>query len=390
MLSHLSGRTLAMLSCAYAFACIGLNYGSLMSRIPALKHLVSLSETQIGTALLCLGIGCLCALALAGRLIARIGSRKLLKAALPATILINALNGWVPNAHGFFLTMFLTGVSIGLCEAPMNTQAMLIERRWGRASMSSLHASFSFGGLAGSMFGSFFVLAGIAPGMHFCCISLLLLFAYPLLIRNLEYDKKIQDNGEALGKCTETSIRIPPFILLCGVLAMCSYAAEGSVAEWGGLLLYQVKQAPEFLAALVFAAFSIPMAICRFFGDRLREKFGDFLLFSCCSVIATAGMATALFVPWPLLSLGGYAVMGAGLSVIVPILFSEAGKRKDISPGSASATISILAYGGQLVIPPLLGISGNAWGIENALLLVLLLCLLLCLGSIGLRSSNRS
>lgn len=165
-------------------------------------------------------------------------------------------------------------------------------------------------------------------------------------------------------------------------------AASGAffaAAEWGSLLLHSVKGADEDIAALAFAAFSSATVACRLSGEPVRQKLGDFRMAFFGSLIATFAAAVVHFTESPYLCLAAYALLGAGLSPIVPLLFSRAGSLSSVSPAAASALISVLAYGGMLMVPPTLGILAEDYGLNNALLLVPFLCGLIALGSLVLR-----
>ena len=168
-------------------------------------------------------------------------------------------------------------------------------------------------------------------------------------------------------------------------MAACAYASEGSAAEWGSLLLHSVKGADEDIAALAFAAFSSATVACRLSGEPVRQKLGDFRMAFFGALIATFAAAVVHFTESPYLCLAAYALLGAGLSPIVPLLFSRAGSLSSVSPAAASALISVLAYGGMLMVPPTLGILAEDYGLNNALLLVPFLCGLIALGSLVLR-----
>ncbi len=109
---------------------------------------------------------------------------------------------------------------------------------------------------------------------------------------------------------------------------------------------------------------------------------GDYALMRILAVIATTGMAIAIFSPWPPLCLTGFACMGIGLSAIVPILFSAAGKRTDISPTSAVAIVTSLGFGGLLFAPPCIGLLSEYLGsLNDALILALACCVCLVAGA---------
>ena len=233
--------------------------------------------------------------------------------------------------------------------------------------------------LLGALFGSCMAALSVPPLGNFLAVALVLLCLLPFFARSLLRDTPRA--GEKGGRMH----RPPLWVLVFGLLLLCSYSSQGSVGEWGVLLLHEVKGASEQTAALAYAAFSIAMVVMRFFGDRLREHFGDSLLMRVCSGCALGGMLTALLSPWPVLCLAGYAFMGLGLSVTVPVLFSAAGRRRDLPTGTVTAFLSMLAASGQLFIPPLIGMLGSLVGLQEAMGVVVVLCAVMFLGSGAVR-----
>lgn len=364
-------------ACAYFFATCGLAYGSVMSRIPAIKVQAGLDEAQLGSALLWLGLGALTAFPLAGWVISRVGSRLVQWLGGLALLVLFPLTGMVTDQWSLSFALYGMGLATGTTEVAMSTQAVLIEKALRRPCMSSLHAMFSLGGLLGAVGGSVFSGCGVNPLLHFCLTAAFTLLILPFAAAHLLRDTPEPRSGKA-----SDPFRLPgPGIFVYGLLALCAYASEGSVGDWGALLLHQVKGASEQMAALAYAAFSVTMVVARLGGDRVRAAFGDARLMLYLALLATGGMLTSQFSPWPLLCLLGYAGMGMGLSVIVPIIFSAVGKRKDVSVSTGATIVSSLAYGGQLLVPPLIGILGHSVGLHKAMFVVVFLCLCLVLGS---------
>lgn len=352
-------------ACAYFFAICGVTYGTVMSRIPAIKSDVGLNEAELGAALLCLGLGALTAFAGAGWAQTRIGSRPVLIFGGIAQLLAFPLAGLAGNLWSLALAFYVLGLFNGTTEAAMGTQAILVERAAGRPRLSSLHAMYSFGGLAGSLGGA--LLAGLSPWAHFGLVAGFTLCPLPFAALRL-----LPDTPEPARE--KRGFRPPPLVLvLLGFMALCCYSAEGTVGDWGALLLHQFKGASDRTAALAYAAFSATMAVCRLFGDRLRAEFGDYPLMRALSVVATTGILLALLSPWASASLAGYALMGAGQSVIVPIVFSAVGRVPGLSTGAAVAVASAMGFGGLLVAPPLIGFLAQAVGLDRALWVVVAL-----------------
>ena len=380
----LSAFTKARTACSYFFAGPGLIYGMFTSRMPALTIQTGANEAQIGLILLCFGVAGMVSLAASAWLIDRFTSRTVLRISAPLLCLTLPLAGLTASPLQLGLACVAVGITMGFVDVSMNTQAIQIERSWLRPCVSMMHASYSIGGVLGSMAGALFAGLGASTLMNFTCVLALYLCLYPLAVPHMQADEEQKKDGGQ-----KKSGRIPLFVLLCGLLSMVAYSAEGSVAEWGSLLLFTVKGASEFTSALVFGAFCITMVIGRMVGDRLRCEFGDFPLLLSGAVLSLIGMSTVLVSPWAALCLFGYALMGLGLAPIVPVFFSRAGNTPGISPGKASAIVSFMGYSGVLVFPPSLGWLAHNTGLDTALLVIPLLCAVLAAGSWLFRTNEK-
>ena len=173
---------------------------------------------------------------------------------------------------------------------------------------------------------------------------------------------------------------------------MICYVSEGSVGEWGSLYLHQEKGAPESVAALVFAGFSVCSLVCRLTADRLRSAFGDVALSAAGATLAFVGMCAVLIASSWTVCLVGYALIGLGLGPIVPIAFSRAGAIEGVNLAKVTAYVSFLAYAGLLFAPPSFGFFAEHFGLHASLsavpvLLAILAALALLMGRL-LKSSR--
>lgn len=87
----------------------------------------------------------------------------------------------------------------------------------------------------------------------------------------------------------------------------------------------------------------------------------------------------------PVFCLAAFALPGAGLSPVLPLLFSRAGRLDGVSSAAAASLISVLAYGGLLVVPPVIGLIAEQAGLEAALLTAPVLCVAVVAGSLLFR-----
>lgn len=364
-LSYASAR----LACMFYFMAPGLAYGLVTSRMPALKNMTGATEGELGIILLCFGLSALIGLAFAPRLIAKISAKTTLLASSLACMVFVVLVSFSSSVWFFGIAMALLGICMGLCDVTMNVQGVEVERAYKKSSMNILHAGYNIGAAAAACAGSIFAATNFGVWVNFvlpvAIMAGMLWWAEPRLVtENLEKPERSESSPLV---SVEPKKRLPFLVWVCGLLCVCCYVSEDSVGEWGSLYLHQEKAAPESIAALVFAGFSICSLLCRLVADRLRNNFGDFLVSTAGATLALAGMLTVLSSSSWSICLIGYAMMGLGQAPIVPIAFSRAGAIKGVSTARATSLVSLLAYAGLLFAPPAFGLSAEHFGLHTAL-----------------------
>jgi fucose permease len=232
--------------------------------------------------------------------------------------------------------------------------------------MSSFHGLFSLGGLAGAGIGGIILSLGISPAAHVLVMSLLLLILALVALRGLLPASVDQVSHEPV-------LALPSGpILGLSILAFFTLVGEGAMADWTAVYLRNVLQANPGLAAAGFAAFSLTMAIGRLTGDRLVQYFGPVRLVRLSASLAAIGLGIALLLAHPVAAIIGFGCVGLGLSNVVPVLFSAAGRMPGVSAGSGIAAVATAGYSGFLVGPPLIGFAAEVITLGGALGLVVI------------------
>jgi MFS family permease len=366
----------ARFAVALCFFLAGALFASWVTRIPAVETALGMSHATLGLVLLASSIGALLAMPLTGACIARFGSRPIAR----ATVILYCVSlPWLAVAQSplqLALALFFLGAFYGGLDVAINAQAVAVERAYARPIMGSFHALFSLGGLAGAAIGGLVVEAGFSPLQHFSGAVLTLglltvVFAVPRLLTS---------DPQAASTAQSTGFRLPPrSLLVIGLIAFCAMMSEGSVADWGAIFLRREIGTDEGTAAGGFAAFSITMALARFFGDHFAARLGTVRIVRLGGAIAAAGLALALAVGHTALALVGFAAMGIGLAPIIPLIFSAAGRTPGMEAGPALAVTTTIGYAGFLCGPPLIGFVGQAYGLRPALGLIVVMCLAVAL-----------
>ncbi len=345
----------------------GALFATWASRIPAVQAERGLSNGALGMALLSIALGAVIAMPLAGLLATRIGSDRISKAT--ALIYCAMLPGIVlaPNSVMFVLALFCFGASHGALDVAMNAQAVAVEKRYGEPIMSSFHALWSTGGLAGAAASGLLASHDIKPLAHFVVVALLCGVAVALVFPNLlnAPEGQVSDSG---GQSRNPLFPLPSRGLLAlGMLALCVMAGEGAMADWSAVYLRNTVGTGESLAAVGYATFSIAMALGRFFGDYLTARFEPVNLVRAGGALAASGLLLALVFGHAATTLMGFALVGAGFATLVPIVFSAAGNTRGIAPGVALASVSTLGYLGFLIGPPFIGFAAELFSLRFAL-----------------------
>ena len=352
---------------AFVFFAHGALFGSWVARIPARQADLGLSEGELGLALFGATAGAMAGLPVAGYVVARNGSRSAVTRILPAYALGLASLALPQSLLTLTVALFAFGVTAGIVDVAMNAHGLAVEGELGRAILSSLHAAWSLGGLAGAGGGAIAAALDVEPLGHFAVAAALIALGGLAAARSLL--PASADRPEEPPR-----LRRPPALLAAlGALAFCGLFAEGAVADWSAVYLAGPVDAGAAVAALGFAAFSVTMVVFRLLGDALTTRFGPVRLTRVGGLVAAAGLAAALAFPEPAVVLAGFACIGVGLAALVPIVFRAAGSLPGVPAGVGIAALTTIGYSAFVVSPPAIGLLAEISSLRVSLVLVTVL-----------------
>lgn len=375
------------------FLANGFVMGAWAPQIPLLLPRHDITEAVLGLLILVLGLGAVTAMVFAGRLIDIFGARRLLcvfaLAILPALPLVVL----APNMAVLIPAMALFGATLGSMDVVMNAHAVEVERRLGRAIMSSLHGFWSVGGFVGGAGGGWLLASLGSGGQAFWAAggaALLVVIAIPFLAPD-------DPRPEVIPGTAPVRARLLPregSVWLLGVLALFCMVPEGAVLDWAALYLRQELGAEVARSGLAFAFFSGAMAVMRFAGDGVRNRFGAVATLRWSGLIASVGLMGAAVAPGEGAALVGFFIAGLGVANMMPIMFSAAGNLPGLSPGAGIAAVSMMGYSGILIAPSAIGFVAEhagfrlTYGALAALLVVVALMAGRATAADGLRPST--
>jgi len=352
----------ARVALTFVFLADGVMVGSWASRIPAVKDGLGLTTSQLGVALFAMSLGALVSMPLAGWLDERVGSARIALVALLGGGSSLWLAGVAGSLGALVGALALFGAGFGAVNVAGNAQGIALERAYGRSILSSFHAAFSAGGLIGAAAGGLAAARGVEPPAHFAAVAVtlaLVAFGAGRLLPRAD-----------VGCETFALVRPPRALLLLGCAAFFTLLAEGAAADWSAVYLRGSLGSTAAFAALGYTAFSLAMVASRLAGDRLDETIGPAALAGGGGVVSAVGLAVALAIGTTPAALVGFAAMGAGLGVMVPVIFRTAGTTPGVTPGIGIAAVSTIGFLGFLAGPPAIGIAADVIGLRAALAVV--------------------
>jgi len=346
------------------FVILGGGSGVWAVHIPVVQARLAIDPATIGLALLVFSIGAVLTMPITGALAARFGSQPVTAVLGIVAPLLPPLAILAPSLPLLFLGTFFFGVTMGGLDVAMNAQAAEYEIARGKPTMSSFHAFFSLGALAGSAAASWLIGLGYSHGAAAVMIAAVLLVTGLVAAFNLWPAPPSHRNGVRFALPQRSLVAL-------GIIAFLAFSAEGAVADWSALYLNKVKDATLSAAADGFIAFSIVMVVCRLTGDRVVAWLGPVQTLLIGGGVIAIGILIAVLSPYALLAAVGFALVGLGAANMVPVAFSASARTPGVAASVGTATVTTFGYAGALVFPALLGFIANGFGLSISLLTVI-------------------
>src|ERR1700754_3209585 len=372
-INSLPARRINRIAVSAFFFLAGLCFSSWTSRIATIQQKFQLDDRALGAILLALPSGLIASLPLAGWLGASFGSRPIALASAVLYACTLPVIGLVDAVWQLVTCLFIFGMGGNLLNISINTQAIGTEVLYGRTIMASYHGLWSLAGFSGAFLGGFFISIGWLPWQHFLVIMCLAFFIITFFAPRLLLKDAFAGNGQPIFAKPDSSL------INLGFIAFCSMMCEGSMFDWSNVYFLKIVHPPKALLGLGLTAFMSTMASGRFFGDWLTSRWGMRTILRYSGLLTALGLLTAISIPHVLSATIGFMLVGAGVSSIIPLVYSAAGRSKILSPGVAIAAVSTFGYMGFLFGPPFIGFIAHKFNLQVSLGLVALLGLVIAL-----------
>lgn len=348
------------------YFCQGLVFSSWASRIPDFRNYFRMNDGQLGTTLMMIPIGQLCAMYFSGLLVSRFGSKRIFPIAIFGYGFCLILLGLSPSLLTLRISLFLFGVFSNLCNISINTQGINAENMYKKPIMSSFHGGWSIANFTGSLLGLLMINLNMKPLFHY---FVALIFLIIIILSNKKY--LLSDTRHVSIQSEEKKKNRPEFFLyLFGIVCFCGMACEGAMFDWSGVYFQDVVKVEKGLVPLGFTVFMIMMACGRFIADKVIEKFGRRFVIQTGGLLISVGLILAVLFPNVWIVSAAFMIVGLGTSSIVPTIYSLVGKKTKISTGTALALVSSISFFGFLIGPPMIGYISQLTSLRIAYLII--------------------
>lgn len=374
----------AWLATAVWFGLNSFGVASFIVRFPEVKQTLAITNSSLGFALFSGALGTLVTIRLAGKLCARFGSSPLMVAGAWAMALMFPVVTVLASYYTFIASLCLLFIGITLMDVSMNTHAVIIEHQSGKLIMGRLHGIWSIGGILGGFTG------GLCSSLHVTLQQQGFLACFLTLIAVLIFRRFLLPASADMHEVDEsvtTKTKNPRIFYILGIVGLCAAIIEGSAGDWGAVLITDDFGARGLVASLPYIVFQTAMVIGRFSSDSLTTKYGRASILLVCGLTAFLGLSVGLLIGGQAAIVMAWFAIGAGASVVIPMVFSLAGSIAKtsyvgvIAPSQAVATVTAISYSAFLIGPPVIGMVADFISLRWAMLIPAFLALGIVFGA---------
>jgi MFS family permease len=354
------GKLKLRIACGVFFFISGFGYSSWASRIPSIQQQLHLNEGQLGAVLFALPIGLMLTIPLTAKMLKHFSSRSIMLVGAIAFNLLLCVPGFTTYMWQLVVLLFFFGSARNIFNLSVNAQAVGVQSFYDRSIMVTFHGIWSMAGFAGAAVGYLMVSYNVAPSYHLLFVGIGMIIITVIFYPYAYHEKPVVQANKSVFSLPDKHLL--KFALIC----FASMACENTMYDWSGIYFQKVLHASKPAATAAFVVYMVAMTIGRFTGDKLVASAGIKKVLSFSGILILAGLLFSVTLPYTYTVYLGYAMVGLGVSCVVPLVFSMAGKSQSMNTGQALAAISTVGYLGFLIIPPAVGFIAQAAGLRWA------------------------
>lgn len=346
---------------AAGFGALGMFWGSFAALAPDVKAQVGASDAVFGLLLMGTALGLSSTIWLAPRFDSTL---RVLSLPTAAAMMAGAflLPGHATDPVSLFIIMVLLGMCSGLQDVVVNARVSELELHHARPLMNANHGTFSLFYAVGAILTGLGREVGLPPAAIFTLFSVAGFMALPLM-RGPVFDAPasvVERQG------------LPRFLVpLCAGIVLVAFTAEAAVEAWSALHIERTLGGRAAQGALGPALLGLTMAIGRYWGQTLTERFSEIRMIEWAGIVTITGAVIAAIAQTPSTAYVGFALLGFGVSVIAPLALALTGRLAPPSlRTSAIARVAVIGFLGYMVAPAGVGLISELTSLRGGFLAV--------------------
>lgn len=357
------------------FMALGAAAGAWQAVLADLARALALSPGPLGLALMSGGVASIPVMFLGGKLVDRRGVRVAIVGGAALIALAFAAHVGAQGFWGLVGGLLLYGCGGGLYDVGINAAAARWEASTGRKGMAWLHAGFSGGAVlgalgAGAMLGADLPFRGVYETV---CVAMAAIAVATCFARRLgEAPQASEAAASAAAAAAGRSLYRPGPVLVLALMALSGYYGESAMEAWSAIYLRENLGVTALVGASGVAVFHVAMTTGRLGAGVALQYVGRRAWLGVAGLIGALGTAIAVGTATPAIAIGGFLLVGFGLSGVAPMAFSLAGEVAPRRVGEATAVITTIGYAGALIAPGVIGAIAEGAGLQVALATVAL------------------
>ena len=348
----------AKVSTRLAFFIAGFGLACWAPLVPYAQQRLHADTATLGSVLLCLGLGAVIGMPLAGVMSHKTGTKAVIVAGAIALILSLPLMAFLSSPLTLGLALLVFGLATGAIDVAANIHGNEVQKLAGTPLMSGFHGLYSVGGLVGASGTTAIIAAGSSPVVAAGMASAVILLCIFVAKRGFLHSQA-DDNQPAF-------VFPRGRVVIVGVMAMIIFLAEGAMLDWSAILLSKIKGVDVSVAGAGYVIFAVAMTVSRLIGDAVVQRVGQRNMVIAGMVLTAGGILVAGYSSTLPVIFAAIGIAGLAAGNLVPVFFTLSTTQGSMPAAQAITATGILGYFGVLVGPALIGYTAHFTGLVAA------------------------
>ena len=243
----------------------------MVPRIPELIDQLGVNLVVWGTVIGLAGLGSLLPLIFTNGLVARFGTRPVIRAAAAFIAMFVVLLPWASNVYVFFVIQVAQTMAFSAFNIGINAASVMLQKKMKRIIIGKMHAAWSIGAASSAAISGILV-NFIDFKTHMALAGLVCFIAFQFSGRALLEPAADGHKTEVDRQQKVSWLKTPMFVWLLTAGLFSGVWPEIVMIDWSALFSKEVMNLSPALTAIPYTAFTVAMIIGRLSVDRIPKS----------------------------------------------------------------------------------------------------------------------